>query len=351
MSVSALASALAVHVAGLPRQKILIEELYTAAVAFDRSLATVPTARQEIYSALDELVAAGLVVLPRSAQYFDTRDAPALPKWVRRPPREPVVREARARRIWPAVLEAAGEIATRDDEIEVLEVVTSFLREGGSGRPSVPHRERSLELFDDEKRIDRLLSTRLFRSGALTLDLLRCHTVPIPFVSQWVSGAHDPRGTALLIAENHHTYVSLLEVTRAHAAVGGSARHVGYGTGGQFPSAVLSVPLLTPRPDRILYFGDVDMKGLQIPIAADTAATCAGLPSVAPALPLYELLFDLGRTRPGAPITRPVATEVAAWLGSLSARACDLMVGGQRLPQEAVGYELLTARADKLMGI
>ncbi|WP_306372020.1 Wadjet anti-phage system protein JetD domain-containing protein [Nocardia sp. CC216A] len=343
-----MARALADHMARASRQKVDIEELYSAAVAFDRSLATVPTARDEIRSALDELAAAGLVVLPSGAKHFDARDTPALPKWVRRPPRERVVRETKARRIWPAALEAAGRIATRDDEIRVLELVTAFLRDGGADRPSVPQRERSLELFGDEKRIDGLLSTRLFRSGALTLELLRCHSVPIPFVSQWVSGTRDPQGTALLIAENHHTYASLLEVTRVHAAAGGPARHVGYGTGGQFPSAVLSVSLLSPKPDRILYFGDIDLKGLQIPTAAHIAATRAGLPAVAPALPLYELLFEFRCTRPTAPIAAATAAEVAAWLGPLSVRARDLLVGGLRLPQEAVGYELLTAHPSVL---
>src|SRR5437899_12470544 len=103
---------------------------------------------------------------------------------------------------------------------------------------------------------------RLFTSGALTMELLRCHLVPIPFVSQWVPGSPDPQGTALLIAENHHTYASLLEVSRQYAAEGGPGRHVGYGTGSQFPSAVLTVPLLVPKPERVVYFGDVDLKGL-----------------------------------------------------------------------------------------
>lgn len=341
-ALSPLAHALSVHVTQASRQKIEIEDLYRAAVTFDRSLATAPSARDEIRSAIDELVAAGQVTLPSGARHFDTRDTPPAPKWVRRTPRERVAREPKTPRVWPPALESAGRLASREDEILLLESVAAFLRDGGSNRPSVPLRERSLELFGDEKRIDRLLSTRLFTSGALTLDLLRCHSVPIPFVSQWVPGAHDPKGTALLIAENHHTYASLLEITRSHAATGGPARHVGYGTGGQFPSAVLSVPLLSPKPERIVYFGDVDLKGLQIPTAASSAATQAGLPVVVPAFPLYELLFELGRVRETAPIYAGTAAAAAAWLGPLSDRACDLLARGRRLPQEAVGFELLT---------
>jgi hypothetical protein len=348
MELSSLAQHLADQVAAALQQKVAVEELYDAAVSFDRSLATATTARGEIRDALDELATVGLVLFPSAPRHFDTRDMPPLPMWVRRPPRERSVREARVQRVWPAALERAGRIASRAAEIGLLDTVAAFLRDGGGSRPNVPMRERSLELFGDEKRLDGLVATRLFVSGALTLELLRCHTVPIPFVSQWVPGACDPQGIALLIAENHHTYASLLEVTRHSAAAGGPGRHVGYGTGSQFPSAVLSVPLLFPKPDRIVYFGDVDLKGLQIPAAANAVAAQAGLPPVAPALSLYQVLFEVSRKRTSLPVATKVATEVAAWLGPLADRARDSLVHGIRLPQEAVGYELLMTHLDVL---
>jgi hypothetical protein len=254
VNLSPLAQHLADQVTAAPRQKVEVEALYDAAVAFDRSLATAPSARGDIREALDELISAGLVIFPSTPRYFDTRDAPPLPMWVRRPPRERVVRKTRAVRVWPAVLEPAGRIANREDEISLLETVAAFLRDGGAMRPSVPMRERSLELFGDEKRLDGLVTTRLFTSGSLRLDLLRCHPVPIPFVSQWVPGIRDPLGTALLIAENHHTYASLLEVTRHSAVAGGPGRHVGYGTGSQFSIGGIVSATVVPktRADRVL---------------------------------------------------------------------------------------------------
>lgn len=345
---SSLALHLADQVAAAPRQKIDVEVLYDAAVAFDRSLATAPTARGDIRGALDELAEAGLVMFPSSPRFFDRRDAPPLPAWVRRPSRKRVFREAAHPRVWPAALEFAGRIASKPGEIAVLETVAAFLRDGGATRPSVPVRERSLELFGDEKKVDALTATRLFTSGVLTLGLLRCHSVPIPFVSQWVPGAVDPQGTALLVAENHHTYASLLEATRLSAAAGGPGRHVGYGTGAQFPSAVLSVPLLSPMPDRIAYFGDIDLKGLQIPVSANTAALSAGLPPVVPAFPLYQLLFELRLARPASPVETDVATNSVAWLDQLADLAQDVLTSGARLPQEAVGYEVLLSRMNAL---
>ncbi|NIK61463.1 Wadjet anti-phage system protein JetD domain-containing protein [Kribbella shirazensis] len=348
MNLSSLGRRLAELVEASPTQKVDLGVLYDAAVAFDRSLATAPDARSEIRTALDELVVAGVVILPASSRGYDQREQPPLPLWVRRPPRSRSGPRPKPVRVWPAVLEAAGRIASREDELAVLEVVAAFLRGGGGARPSVPVRERSLELFGDEKRLDSLVTTRLFTAGALTFELLRCHQVPIPFASQWVPGAVDPRGTALLIAENHHTYASLLEVTRSHADRGGPGRHVGYGTGNQFPSAVLSMPLLVPQPERILYFGDIDLKGMQIPTVATLNALQAGLPAVVPAIPLYELLFAAPYRLPAKPVPADEATAVCAWLGELADAACAALVNGQRLPQEAVGYDVLSRHPEAL---
>ncbi|TDD60001.1 hypothetical protein E1263_12960 [Kribbella antibiotica] len=348
---SALAQRLADGVAASSTQQVSLDVLYDAAVAFDRSLASAPTARAEIRGALDELVAAGLLTFPVSPAHFDVREVPRLPLWVRRPPRGRTGREGLSMRVWPAALEAAGQIATQTSDLDVLEAVSAFLRSGGAQRPSVPARERSLQLFGDEKRLDSLTRTRLFTSGALTLDLLRCHPVPIPFVSQWVEGQPDPRGVALLIAENHHTYTSLLEITRSQAAQGGPQRHVGYGTGSQFPSAVLTVPLLKPRPKRIVYFGDVDLKGLQIPASADRTAQQANLPPVTPAWPLYELLFDVAPRRSTTEIPADSAADAARWLGPLASSARELLITGLRLPQEAVGHERLTDHPNALLNI
>ncbi|WP_346622896.1 hypothetical protein [Blastococcus montanus] len=214
----------------------------------------------------------------------------------------------------------------------------------------MPLRERSLELFGDEKRLDALMAGRLFASGGLTLQLLRCHLVPMPFAAQCVPGA-TPAEVELLVAENHHTYASLLEATRVHAVAGGPARWVGYGGGRQFCSAVASVPLLQPAPARIQYFGDLDLRGLEIPAAASATlyddiesrgpATRAGLPPVDPAMPLYEALLAHGHRAAATAVPSRAAAAAAAWPGPLADTAAGVLTSGQRMAQEAVGLEKL----------
>jgi hypothetical protein len=104
---------------------------------------------------------------------------------------------------------------------------------------------------------------------------------------------------------------------------------------------VTSLTLLRPTPTRIRYFGDLDLRGLEIPARAAAAAVAAGLPSVLPAAALYEALFTHGRPAETAPVTATAAATAAAWLGALAGPATALLAEGRRMAQEAIGLELL----------
>lgn len=91
----------------------------------------------------------------------------------------------------------------------------------------MPHRERSLEVFGNEKRLDTLMRTRLFTKRLLTLDLLRCFQAPLPLTAQYV-GSPD-LNPQLLIVENHATYASVLAAARKRIAEGAVGFGVGYG--------------------------------------------------------------------------------------------------------------------------
>jgi hypothetical protein len=75
----------------------------------------------------------------------------------------------------------------------------------------------------DEKALGRYRKTRLFTSGALTLDLLACYDPPLPFASQRVPGVGP---VILLVAENLATYTSFLTAARALGAATRPDLHV-----------------------------------------------------------------------------------------------------------------------------
>jgi hypothetical protein len=338
----ALTRALAEAVASYSTRRVPLAVLRAAHVHHDPSGASEAGSRVRLAEAIDSLVALGSITLPRSARLFERHQRPELPTWVERPALARPERAPAPSRVWRSELTEAAAISASPADFAILNAVDTFLRDGGAGRPVVPHRERSLEVFGHEKRLDTLLRTRLFATGALNLGLLRAYVAPLPLTAQHTG---DPGPTpTLLIVENHSTYASALALARQRAATG-PALAVGYGSGSQAPASISGALQLEPVPVDIVYFGDLDANGLAIPAAADLAARAAGLPAVRPALPLYAALLEHGTldVAKGGPVSERDARALVAWLsdGQIAACAAQLLVAGRRLAQEAVGFERL----------
>jgi hypothetical protein len=98
------------------------------------------------------------------------------------------------------------------------------------------------------------------------------------------------------------------------------------------------------QPEALAYFGDLDVRGLEIAAAGARLAMELELPPLNPAERLYRLLLDHGRTAPAGSYPGPAKARAAVtWLPSvLRAPVLDVLLAGNRLAQEAVGQELLT---------
>ncbi|MGI5163407.1 hypothetical protein ACQEU3_03535 [Spirillospora sp. CA-253888] len=316
--------------------------LLVQAHAFDPSLLGDPQGTARLRAALDTLAQNGHVTFPAegSRTGWDRRSSPPLPLWVLRSTAPPPGRPKPAPRVWPHLLEAAGRVATRQDEYDLLERIACWLRDDHERVP-VPAQERSIELFGDEKALDRMLSRRLFTSGALSLELLACFQPPLPFVSQHVHGVGPTR---LMVLENRATYTSVLTLLRGLPVEGRPDAHVGWGAGEQFSGSVLSASELCPPPQEIVYFGDLDLAGLRIAATAAAVATAAGLPGVRPAASCYSALLRHQADRPdrsnkGNGLDYALLCE---WLPEpLRAPAQELLIRRVRLPQELLGLKAL----------
>jgi hypothetical protein len=318
------------------RRRVESDVLRAALWEIEPHLATSPAKRERLRAVIDELAAGDHVTLPRGRALYERTPPPPLPDYVtlRSVAAARPARPDAARHPWPPPLRWAAAMRPPPgrEDMEVLEAVARFLAAGGERRPVVPVQERSLALFGDEKRLDALRDGRLFDGGRLTLDLLRCAPAPPPFVWTWLSDR-----PALLVVENsaaHATFGQLL----ADGSLFGVAA---YGAGKHFMASVAYALELTPRPRRILYFGDLDAEGLGIPARASQRAVSLGLPPVEPAEALYELLLaQEPRALPGR--SRGAAVRELEWLPEpIRERAGAVLASGRRVPQEAVGYELL----------
>ena len=293
--------------------------------------------RQLLVDALTELEAAGQITVPKSRTGWDRTGNPPLPAFVRRNVERapPTAARERLRYPWvPALAWAATERLTAAQR-EALMAVSSWLARHPEPPDPLPHRERSLEIFGHEKRLDELFATPLFGPGRLSLELLAAFVVHPPFVWQPVTGAI---GHELLVIENHNTFDSVCRAVAHHVASGVACpfRFIAYGAGNAFEASVTYVAALEPRVTSVRYFGDLDSEGITIPARASTRATSLGLPAVEPHLPLYRLLLHAGSPQPGA--GRPTSTR---WLDDLRDQVDGLFADGNRLAQEWVTLHLL----------
>lgn len=220
--------------------------------------------------------------------------------------------------------------------------LNAFLLQQPDERRSVPIKERSLEIFGDEKRLDALRNTRLFDEGRLSLESLRCFTVTEPL--GWSRG---PRSNGpVIVIENAATWDSYCRWNTDQ----GHFSAVVYGGGNRFMDSVVRLQDIFAeiggtRP--VLYFGDLDLHGLRIPQIASKRAIQAGLPEVQPDLWSYELLLKVGRMQDSSPADgdEKLDASLFAWLNHLSQPGKEIVGAGNRIPQEWLGWNVLSSEA------
>lgn len=204
---------------------------------------------------------------------------------------------------------------------------------------TVPIKERSLQIFGDEKRLDSLLSSALFRNDCLNVASdLSCEVIGVPLA--WKRGPSGASTKPLIVIENAATWHSYCRWNAEHKLFSG----VLYGDGNRFPDGVRYLPdifdeLGGPRP--VFYFGDLDPQGLVIPQEALGRAKAAGLPVPKPHIWSYRqlLLQGAGRGQPWE--GQPPSSTLCDWLGECSQPTRELFAARKRLPQEHIGWEFL----------
>lgn len=286
-------------------------------------------ARQRLAGLLGQLAEEGFLRLPKIAnrRAYDHGERTLLPRYVNRidlpqpPPKET--------HLWrPELAFARGVSANWHD---TLAAIQEWLRGGGTETPFVALRERSVEIFGDEKYLDGLVGTQLFSPGRLSLDLLRCYLPSVPICVEAISV--DGHKRPLLVLENQTTFDTLRRWNHQH-------RHysaVAFGGGTAFVSSCRTLGsylTLHGCTGTLLYFGDMDPKGLWIPVRA---ARESGIP-VHPDEDLYELLFQSAQhkfvVQGEAIVCDPSLLD---WLPEHLRRiAAQHLENGRRLPQELI---------------
>ncbi len=221
--------------------------------------------------------------------------------------------------------------------------IDEFLKQSREGDPVVPIKERSLQIFGDEKRLDSLVDSALFRAGCLRLaEDLRCEKIGVPF--GWKRGPVSAAGNAVIVLENAASWHSYC---RWNEQRGGFSAVV-YGDGNRFLDSVRYFPELFEelggvRP--IFYFGDIDRQGLVIPQKASRSVREMGVPSMKPHLWSYRALLKIDnrhfQREEKEGDEDGESAPVWEWMEDCSFAAREIIVSGGRLAQEHLGWEFL----------
>jgi hypothetical protein len=321
-------------------------ELDAVRMAFQKvhpELETKPSARGKLRELLDVLQLNERIELPKGRNLWDTSALPALPRWVQLP-RDSMSAEKPDLRAIPWCPELRFLATTRVFvPLADLTKLQEFFARGGRDRPLVPIKERSLDIFGDEKRLDQLArGSALFGEGRLTPETLRCFIVPEPL--PWTAGP-NPAGPLVVIenAATWHSYCRWNAERKLFSAVV-------YGCGNRFADGIRYLPDIFAElrgPRRVLYFGDLDPQGLLIPQEASVRAQAAGLPLVEPHLWSYHQLLTVANGRGQPWEGEPPSATLCDWLGECAEPVRQLFAAGQRLAQEHVGWEFLREKKEQ----
>ncbi|MCA1703181.1 MAG: hypothetical protein LC808_07875 [Actinobacteria bacterium] len=335
MSDDALADAVARRLAAWPRQRITLLELEELVVSERPELNASVELGPRLAEIVDAVIGDGVV---RPAKQRKIYRGIRVPASLFRPATPHTQRERPALR-YPWCADLAWASGTEGSTFEQLVLLDRWLTANPNPSP-MPVKERSLEIWEDEKLLERLLRGPLRGRTPPGLRLIVVHP---PLVVERISDA----GGGLLV-ENATTWWSIVTAGQLHVDAGAPTTlgWVAYGVGNQVGAAV---PGLAKRaPTSLWYFGDLDARGLRFAVDAALAATDAGLPAVRPHRWLYESLLTTGR--PQRRKMRWTWPESGlAWLGAETGARVEAELTNTWLAQEWVSTLLLRADAGWLM--
>lgn len=216
----------------------------------------------------------------------------------------------------------------------------------GSFERRAPLRHRSLQLTGDEKGLERLVVSKLFASGRLSLAMLGCSAEVPPLV--WESVGEAPLA---VVFENAGPFAMALEVLRGleHPPYG----IVIWGGGARFERSLPYLATMRCALDRVDYVGDIDTDGLRIAAAAAARAHVLGLPPIQPAPRVHSTMLEASLWLGHPSGWRRRIRRAPDIVGSESCmtflpedirdRVRAILHGGRRIPEEVLGPEDLEA--------
>ena len=181
---------------------------------------------------------------------------------------ETIVDSSRLHALAPVLLEYYISHAEHYVEDEAVLVSLSDWMKSDGEKEECSVKERSFEIYRDEKMLEGMDAQRVLKRCGLTYRDLNCYRTYEPFFLERISD----HGCALIL-ENKDPWVSIAKAMKQKQTslfLHEPVMYLIYGEGNKVtkdaPSARLQdfISGLDPKPDRILYCGDIDKAGVSI---------------------------------------------------------------------------------------
>lgn len=327
------------HLKNLGSRKLSIQRVKFAFAELFPDLENHPDRVNFLYAALANLESQNLIKFPsnQNKKAWLSESNPRLPAWIlltddtdkEMPGLDPSTIP------WLAELGFCAEL-TNKVHIEIAYAINQYLIERRKVLLPAPLRERSLQIFGDEKRLDSLVSNGALFGGRLPLSVIAAFEVEQPLVFEKGPRVDKP----LLVIENHHTYWSFCQWNKQQCVYSA----VVYGSGNAFARSGKAIDdiVAAVKGSSIEYFGDLDPAGLEIPYRFNVIRRRANLTEIQPAVSFYSFLLKHGIRRKNSDDQREALPAALEWLPP-SARhlVIDLFKSGLWIPQESLGTEAL----------
>jgi len=329
-----------------PRRRIDQRVLWSAFAASFPGRPQGPEERRWLLAALEHLAAGGFVRLPSPRGYrWDRTVGVAIPTSVDLIRNSAPVPNGLWRTFpWHPRLQWIADLPyVSGDQEQFLRKVHEGLVQGWFCTPT-PLKYRSLQLTGDEKKLRRMMKTKLFGPGHLDLELLGCAADVVPLAWESIS-----ESSSVIIFENAGPFVIartvLTEMSEPPYGM------VAYGGGAGFELSVRHLLTIRRPVERIDYVGDLDWDGLRIALGARNAAKKVGLPDIHPAEGLHQAMLEASR-RFGRPLgwpflslpdgrRKPEASLLAFLPDKIRSNVATILQAGNRIPEEVLGPEEL----------
>lgn len=219
---------------------------------------------------LEELKKKNLIRIPKSDKLYEYTTKFKIPKYITICIQKRKLNDKPWKTyLWHPEIDFAQHMESYS-QFEKMKKIDTFLKNKSNLIIPISEKERSLQIFGDEKILSSFVNNISIKQTDI-YHILKCYKTYEPLM-----GFNFPKckTNKIIFIENRDTFFNLSKV--CYSLKNPPYRDVYYGQGINFQNNILSLPFYCDSNSIIEYFGDIDYSGFSIPIKAQKNLKLSG---------------------------------------------------------------------------